>query len=204
MPGTTLPDPSVIIDMWVTHDAKSLIDAGHQVINSSDGVTYLVPGAHYYGVNNSGIYQNWEPYKISGDPAMNPDKNDPHLLGGKLHIWGDQGPSGYTLTEIADLALPSVQVFSEKLWGRKASPSYKEFIKRPAISVPIPGTTIFARSGDRTRRTGLSIERREDARKRQCPDRVAMGRQIPWRTWSIQAVGHARRGRIWNIPGRCR
>ena len=64
MPGTTLPDPSVVIDMWVTRDAKSLIDAGHNVISSSDGSTYIVPGAHYYGVSNARTYNNWEPYKI--------------------------------------------------------------------------------------------------------------------------------------------
>ena len=145
MPGTTVPDPSVVIDMWVTHDAKSPIDAGHRVINSSDGLTYLVPGAHYYGVSNAGIYNHWEPFKISGDPAKNPEKADPHLLGGKLHIWGDQGPSGYTLTEVADLAIPSIQVFSEKLWGNKGSTDYGEFAKLPILSVAVPGVTILQR-----------------------------------------------------------
>jgi hexosaminidase len=145
MPGTTLPDPSVVIDMWVTHDAKSLIDAGHNVISSSDGVTYIVPGAHYYGVSNSHVYQTWEPQKISNDPTKNPDKADPHLLGGKLHIWNDLGPSGYTLTEIADLSLPSIQVFAEKMWGNKGSANYQEFQKRPALTIAVPGVTIFQR-----------------------------------------------------------
>jgi hexosaminidase len=145
MPGTTLPDPTVVIDMWVTHDAKSLIDAGHRVISSSDGSTYIVPGAHYYGVSNAGIYNNWEPYKISGDPTKNPDKADPHLLGGKLHIWNDQGPSGYTLTEIADLALPSIQAFSEKLWGTKGSANYREFQTRPVLAIAVPGVSITQR-----------------------------------------------------------
>jgi hexosaminidase len=145
MPGSTLPDPSVVVDMWVTHDAKSLIDAGHNVINSSDGTTYIVPGAHYYGVNNAGIYNNWEPYKIGGDAAKNPDKADPHLLGGKLHIWSDHGPSGYTLTEIADLALPSIQAFSEKLWGTKGSANYRDFQTLPALAIDVPGVTIHQR-----------------------------------------------------------
>ncbi len=145
MPGHTVPDPSVVIDMWVTHDAKALIAQGHKVINSSDGSTYIVPGAHYYGVSNSGIYNNWEPWKISGDPAKNPAKNDPHLLGGKLHIWNDQGPAGYTLTEIADAALPSIQAFSEKLWGRKASDKYAAFVERTAMTIPIPGITVLDR-----------------------------------------------------------
>ncbi len=145
MPGTTLPDPSVTIDMWVTRDAKTLIEQGHNVINSSDGQTYIVPGAHYYGVNNAGIYNNWEPWKISGDPAMNPSPDDPHLLGGKLHVWNDQGPTGYTMTEIANLALPSIQAFAEKLWGVKGAKDYSEFQTRAALTLPVPGVIMFDR-----------------------------------------------------------
>lgn len=145
MPGTTLPDPSVTIDMWVTHDAKTLIEQGHKVINSSDGQTYIVPGAHYYGVNNGGIYNNWEPWKISGDMTKNPAKDDPHLLGGKLHVWNDQGPTGYNMTEIATLALPSLQAFAEKLWGTKGSKDYTEFQQRAALTLPVPGVTVFDR-----------------------------------------------------------
>jgi len=47
MKGTTPIDPSVIIDMWETDDAKSQIARGHAVINSNHGRTYIVPGAHY-------------------------------------------------------------------------------------------------------------------------------------------------------------
>jgi hexosaminidase len=143
MPGTTLPDPNVTIDMWVTRDAKTLIGQGHKVINSSDGQTYIVPGAHYYGVNNAGIYNNWEPWKISNDASKNPSPDDPHLLGGKLHVWNDQGPTGYDMTEIATLALPSIQAFAEKLWGTKGSKDYTEFQQRAALTLPVPGVTVF-------------------------------------------------------------
>ncbi len=145
MPGTTLPDPSVTIDMWVTRDAKALIEQGHKVINSSDGETYIVPGAHCYGVDNAGIYDNWEPCKISDDPMKNPAPDDPHLLGGKLHVWNDQGPTGYTMAEIAELALPSLQVFAEKLWGTKGAKDYTGFQQRAALTLPVPGVTVFDR-----------------------------------------------------------
>jgi hexosaminidase len=145
MPGTTQPDPNVTIDMWVTDDAKTLIEQGHNVINSSDGQTYIVPGAHYYGVSNAGIYQNWEPWKISSDASGNPTPDDPHLLGGKLHVWNDQGPTGYDMTEIATLALPSIQVFAEKLWGTKGSKDYAEFQQRAELTLPVPGVTVFDR-----------------------------------------------------------
>ncbi len=145
MPGTTVPDPTVTIDMWLGGDAKSLTDQGHRVINSLDGLTYLVPGCHYYGVNNAGIYQNWEPWKINGNPARCPAPDSPLLLGGKLHLWNDMGPTGYTYTEIAELALPSLQVFSEKLWGVKGSPDHPAFQKRAARTLPVPGVTMFDR-----------------------------------------------------------
>jgi len=145
MKGKTEIDPSVIIDMWETRDAKSQIAKGHSIINSSDGRTYIVPGAHYYGVSNAGIYNGWEPWMVSGDPAMNPAKDDPKLLGGKLHIWNDQGPTGYTMNEIARLALPSIQVFAEKLWGTKGSKDYVEFQKRAEVVSKVPGVGLLDR-----------------------------------------------------------
>ena len=145
MPGTTLPDPTVVVDMWVTRDAKALIDQGHKVINSSDASTYLVPGAHYYGVSNAGAYDSWEPWRIGGDAARNPSKDDPHLLGGKLHIWMDQGPAGYTMAEIADAAFPSLQVFAEKLWGTKGSSKFVEFQQCATRTAPVPGVAVFDR-----------------------------------------------------------
>ncbi len=145
MSGTTQIDPTVIVDMWFSDDPLGHIAQGHHIINSGQGRTYIVPGGHYYGVNNSGVYNNWDPSRFSGNAAQDPKPENPNLLGGKLHIWNDQGPSGYTLTEIADLALPSFQAFSEKFWGHKASAKYSDFQKRAAHTLPIPGVAIFQR-----------------------------------------------------------
>jgi hexosaminidase len=138
-------DPTVIIDMWETDNARGQIEKGHPVINSNHGRTYIVPGCHYYGISCGGIYESWEPWMVSGDMAKNPTKDDPKLLGGKLHVWSDQGPTGYNHTEIADLTLSGIQAFAEKLWGTKGSPSYREFTKRTAGTLPIPGVTVFDR-----------------------------------------------------------
>ena len=157
MRGRTEIDPSVIVDMWETYDAKAEIAKGHSIINSSDGRTYIVPGAHYYGVYNAGVYNGWEPWMVSGDMSKNPSKDDPKLLGGKLHVWNDQGPTGYTMNEIARLALPSIQVFAEKLWGTKGSKDYAAFQRRavcstgfsrnPSAFPPEGGTTSVAVPG---------------------------------------------------------
>lgn len=143
MPGSTLPAADITIDMWVTDNAKALTDRGNRVINSNHGRTYIVPGAHYYGVNNAAIYQGWEPWMVSGDPARNPAKDDPKLLGGKLHVWNDQGPAGYNHYEIARLTLPSLQAFAEKLWGTIGSADYAAFQKRAMATQP--GLDVFQR-----------------------------------------------------------
>lgn len=145
MGGTTEIDPTVIIDMWETDDAMGQISKGHAVINSNHGRTYIVPGCHYYGINRSAIYGNWEPWMVSSDMAKNPAKDDPKLLGGKLHVWFDQGPTGYTLTETAETTLTGVHSFAEKLWGHKGSASYKEFAARASETLPIPNVAIFGR-----------------------------------------------------------
>ena len=158
MKGTTEPDPSVVIDMWLGSNAKELIAKGHKVIYSSDGRTYIVPGAHYYGVNTGGIYASWYPWTF-GKPEQNPDKNDPNLLGGKLHVWNDQGPAGYTMAEIADVTFPNLQVFAEKMWGVKGSKDYAEFQARAAATAKVPGVSVFARMPGGSREAGVFYSR---------------------------------------------
>ena len=145
MKGTTEPDPSVIIDMWVTDDAKAQIEKGHKAINSNHGRTYIVPGARYYGVSNQGIYDNWWPWLVSKDEAKNPARDDPNFLGGKLHVWNDKGPTGYNMTEIALLTWPSLMSFSEKMWGTKGSLNYKTFVTRAGRVDNVPGVTVLDR-----------------------------------------------------------
>jgi len=60
-------------------------------------------------------------------------------------VWNDQGPAGYTLTEIADLAFPSIQVFAEKLWGTKGSAKLADFQARAALTAPVPDVTMLNR-----------------------------------------------------------
>jgi hexosaminidase len=145
MGGTTEIDPSVVIDMWETDDAMGQINKGHKIINSNHGRTYIVPGCKYYGISRQGIYQGWEPFMVSGDAKKNPTKDNPNLLGGKLHVWCDQGPTGYTHQEIAALTLPGLHAFAEKLWGTKGSTDYSEFVKRTALTLPIPDVTLLDR-----------------------------------------------------------
>lgn len=145
MKGTTQIDPSVTIDMWETDDARSQIARGHSVINSNHGRTYIVPGAGYYGINPGAIYANWEPWMVSNQKDRNPGKTEPKLLGGKLHVWNDQGPTGYTHTEIAREAMRGLPAFAEKLWGVKGSPDFNKFTARTTAVGLAPGVTVLDR-----------------------------------------------------------
>jgi len=139
MPGVTQPDTNIVIDMWETDDGKAKADKGYKIINSSQDWTYLVPGAPYYGINNEFVYDHWTPALFNAEkPENNLSGNDPHLLGGKFHVWLDFGPQGYTMNEIARSVMRSMWVFSEKLWGTKASKNYENFVKRyqPLKNIP--------------------------------------------------------------------
>ena len=165
MKGKTEIDPSVIIDMWETRDAKEQIAKGHAIINSSDGADLHRARRALLWREQRGHLQQLGAVDGQQRSDDEPGQDDPKLLGGKLHVWNDQGPTGYTMNEIARLALPSIQVFAEKLWGTKGSKDYAEFQKRAEVvrstgfsrnastlppeggttSAVIPGVTVFQR-----------------------------------------------------------
>jgi hexosaminidase len=146
MPGETEIDKDIVIDMWETSDAKNKSDLGYQFINSTHYYTYIVPGAGYYGVNNKFIYNKWTPEIFSNKEEDNLVKGDKGLLGSKMHIWNDCGPSGYTTSEIARLSTPSIMVFSEKMWGTKSEIKYEEYEKELEKISHIPLTSILDRN----------------------------------------------------------
>ena len=186
MKGTTEIDPTVIIDMWETDDAKGQIAKGHSIINSNHGRTYIVPGCHYYGINRGGIYEGWEPWMVSGDASKNPARDDPKLLGGKLHVWFDQGPTGWTMAEVADTTLTGLQPFAEKLWGTKGSPDYKSFTARTAKTLPIPGVGLLTRLP--SAQGGVLLEKPEEVMLKSESDTIPLAlaqapngdREYPW------------------------
>ncbi|WP_296635647.1 glycoside hydrolase family 20 protein [Polaribacter sp.] len=145
MPGDTKIDKDIIIDMWETSDAKNKSDRGYQFINSSHYFTYVVPGAKYYGVNNKFIYEKWTPEIFGRKEGQNLTKGSPGLLGSKMHIWNDYGPTGYSISEIARISVPSILTFSEKMWGTKAYSTYDEFSKNIPLLIKVPDTQVLNR-----------------------------------------------------------
>ncbi|MGB0991040.1 MAG: beta-N-acetylhexosaminidase [Akkermansiaceae bacterium] len=160
MPGKTEPDTNIIIDMWETSDAKNKVKAGYKVVNSSHFYTYIVPGAPYYGVNNTFIYDTWTPMQFSNKPAGKLSPEDPGLMGAKLHVWNDYGPSGYTWNEIARLSLPSMAAMSEKMWGIKGAANYKAFNRyATTLTENIPNVSLTNRNAAGENSTVMQLEK---------------------------------------------
>lgn len=128
MTGFTPIDSNIVIDMWLGNDAKEEIKAGHQVVQSTDGWLYIVPGANYYGVDNKFLYEKWSANNFGENQVLAP--TDPQLLGAKLHVWNDLGPMGFTYHETAEEAAVAMPVIAEKLWSSNVSATFDDFTKR--------------------------------------------------------------------------
>ena len=148
MGGKTKIDPTVTIDMWIMRDAKKLMEAGHVIINSNQMKSYIVPGTHYYGVSLVHALSRWRPNQMNfKEDSKNPAPDDPKFLGAKLHVWMDQGPTGWTMSEIGDITFRTLHVFSQRLWGSEIinGGGYPGFVKRAALCSEIPEISLMDR-----------------------------------------------------------
>lgn len=136
MTGFTPIDSNIVIDMWLGKDANEQIKAGHQLVHSTDEWLYVVPGTNYYGVDNKFLYEKWAPNDFGPNQQLAPDESN--LLGAKLHLWNDLGPTGFTYRETADEIAITLPVIAEKLWGNKMSPALDDFVKRLTTVKNIP------------------------------------------------------------------
>lgn len=98
--------------------------SGYDVINTNDGALYIVPFANYYRMdrNHKGLYNNWIPNRIGNEtlPA-----GHPQLLGGTFAIWNDETDimhTGYGPYDIWGMLSGSMDVLSQKLWGKAKAP----------------------------------------------------------------------------------
>ena len=119
MPGTTMPDTTITIDMWDAHNAREFSGKGYRFINSSDMFNYIVPGniIKKYNTDPVFVYEKWNPRTFSKKAEENLRPTDKGLYGAKVNIWNDYGPTGPSLSEIARVAVPGMMVFADRMWG---------------------------------------------------------------------------------------
>ena len=126
-PGKTpVVSKGVQMNLWSTGWMKAweAVNLGYDVINTNDGALYIVPYANYYRMdrNHKGLYSNWIPNRIGNEtlPA-----GHPQLLGGTFAIWNDETDimhTGYGPYDIWGMLSGSMDVLSQKLWGKAKAP----------------------------------------------------------------------------------
>ena len=126
-PGKTpVVSKGVQMNLWSAGWMKAweAVNLGYDVINTNDGALYIVPFANYYRMdrNHKGLYNNWIPNRIGNEtlPA-----GHPQLLGGTFAIWNDETDimhTGYGPYDIWGMLSGSMDVLSQKLWGKAKAP----------------------------------------------------------------------------------
>ncbi len=111
------------------------VNLGFDVINTNDGALYIVPFANYYRMdrNHKGVYNNWTPNKVGG--VVLPSGH-PQLIGSAFAIWNDMidlKHTGYSPYDIWGMLTGSIDVLSQKMWGKAKAPmsfeQHRELVK---------------------------------------------------------------------------
>lgn len=127
-PGKTpVESKGVQMNLWSSGwmRAWEAVNLGYDVINTNDGALYIVPYANYYRMdrNHKGLYNNWIPNRVGNEtlPA-----GHPQLLGATFAIWNDETDikhSGYSPYDIWGILSGSIDVLSQKMWGKAQAPN---------------------------------------------------------------------------------
>lgn len=124
--NTPVASEGVQMNLWNTGwmGAKEAVDLGYDVINTNDGALYIVPYAGYYRMdtNHKGVYTNWIPNRIGNETLPS---GHPQLIGAAFAIWNDETDlkhSGYAPYDIWGLLTGSIDVLSQKMWGKAQTP----------------------------------------------------------------------------------
>lgn len=154
---TPVKSDNVIMNAWYNGYAEpaDMIKQGYQLISVSDGLLYIVPGAHYYNdyLNTKYLYENWTPVHIG--KAVFQEKH-PSILGGMFAVWNDHVGNGISTKDIHNRAFPAIQTLAVKMWtGKNTGVSYAMFDKLRKNMSEAPGVNQSGRIG---KKGGLVFE----------------------------------------------
>lgn len=116
--------------------AWEAVNLGYDVINTNDGALYIVPFANYYRMDkcHKWLYANWKPNVVGKEilPA-----GHPQLLGATFAVWNDMTDakhSGYAPYDVWPAITESIEILSQKMWGKEAMPldfdAHKQLVSR--------------------------------------------------------------------------
>lgn len=137
-------DKNMVLNCWNHgwYSPKAAIADGYKVINSNDGLLYVVPFADYYhgqGLDGQYIFTSWEPHVFGGNQDLTPQ--DPMLLGAMPAVWNDLVRASYTELQVHGLVEKSFAALAQKMWsGTRAGTDYSSFLNRVGAVGQGPGT----------------------------------------------------------------
>lgn len=138
-------DKNMVINSWNNgwYSPKAAVADGYKVINSNDGLLYVVPFANYYhgqGLDGQYIFDSWEPHVFGGTSDLT--FQDPMLLGAMPAVWNDLVRATYTELQVHGLVEKSFAALAQKMWsGTRAGTNYAAFLNRVGTVGQGPGTT---------------------------------------------------------------
>lgn len=137
------------LDIWYPgyDNAKQRVAEGYDVVNCRDAYMYGNPGRTFRDVPSAEyLFNEWNPAIFdAGQPGENTNTlvGDPHLLGAKAVIWGDQSQKGMTERDVHQRVLRASAIVSERSWGgTEEDDAFDSYELRASRLAEGPGTSI--------------------------------------------------------------
>ncbi|MFC7679361.1 family 20 glycosylhydrolase [Paenibacillus sp. GCM10028914] len=145
-PGSTPVDKDIAVNAWNNgwQDPVKSVQEGFKIINTVDGLLYIVPKAGYYYdyLNSEWLYNNWDPTNFGGNVRL--QEGEPNLLGGMFGAWHDMMGKKVSEADAHDRIKQAMPVLAEKMWrGKSTDGTYAEFKQLAAKLGEGPGTNLL-------------------------------------------------------------
>lgn len=107
-----------------------MVNLGFNLVNIDDSNLYIVPGspvepAYPQNLNNSNLYNNWEPINFTGKTPF--QSGHPQIKGGMFAIWNDNHGNGKSVADLYEVSKQSVQVLADKNWSGSEGTAQRNF-----------------------------------------------------------------------------
>lgn len=138
-------DRDVTIHSWNNgwYGPRAAKADGYEIVNTNDGLLYIVPFADYYhgnGLDGRYLYDSWEPHVFPGQESLPP--GDPALRGAMSAVWNDLVHATYTQQDAHGLVEKTYGTLAQKMWsGAEQGVPYAEFTARLRRGALGPGLT---------------------------------------------------------------
>lgn len=125
-------DRDITMHSWNNgwYGPKQTIADGYPLINTNDGLLYIVPFANYYhghGLDGRWLFANWEPHVFPGSESVDP--GEPLLRGAMSAVWNDLVDAEYDGPDVHGLVEPTFGLLAQKMWrGVQPGQTYEQFM----------------------------------------------------------------------------